>query len=347
MSRVALITGITGQDGSYLATLLLRRGYEVHALRQPSALPDLKNIETILSHITLHYGDMTDGTSIAKIIRDIRPDEIYNLAAQSHVQVSFDVPEYTAQVNGIGVLRLLEAIRTIDPRIKLFQASTSELFGDSPAPQNEQTLMNPRSPYAAAKKYAYDMVRIYREAYGLFACNGIMFNHESANRGEDFVTRKIAIAVAGHMAGKRGCLHLGNLEARRDWSHAEDIMEAAWLMMQHRVPDDFILASGISYSVRDFANKAFAVAGIRLKWLGQGLAEIATDAKTGKTLIAIDPELFRPLEVENLRGDAAKAKDLLGWSTRKNFETIVHEMVEAELGTRDIAQSNRNYASVV
>lgn len=344
MSKVALITGVTGQDGSYLAKLLLEKGYEVHALRQPSALPDKQNILHLLPYIHLHYGDMTDGTSITRLIKEINPDEIYNLAAQSHVAVSFDAPEYTAQVNGLGVLRILEAIRSINPGIKFFQASTSELFGNSPAPQNEMTLMNARSPYAAAKKYAYDMVRIYREAYGIFACNGIMFNHESENRGEDFVTRKIAIAVARIVEGKQDALYLGNLDAKRDWSHADDIMRGACLMMNYPQADDYVLASGKSYSVRDFVTEAFEIAGIRISWRGRGLEEKGHDIWTGKALVHIDPALFRPLDVENLLGDYTKARLKLGWAPRKNFKMIVREMVEAELGYSTLPEMQKIHA---
>ena len=344
MSKVALITGITGQDGAYLAKILLEKNYIVHAMRQPSALSDTQNISHLLSDLNLHYGDMTDGTSINKILKHVSPDEVYNLAAQSHVAVSFDVPEYTAQVNGLGVMRMLEAIRAQNSQAKFFQASTSELFGDSPAPQSEASLMNPRSPYAAAKKYAYDMVKIYREAYGMFACNGIMFNHESETRGAQFVTRKIAIAIGEIMRGKQECISLGNLDARRDWSHAEDIMRGAWMMMQQAQADDYILASGTSYSVREFATEAFRIAGIDLKWQGSGINEMALNAQTGKILITVDVNLFRPLDVEDLQGNAAKAKLKIGWTPLRNFETIVREMVEAELGYSTTSNVQRLHA---
>lgn len=332
MSKTALITGITGQDGPYLASLLLEKGYKVHGLRQPSAVSDLGRLDAVLPHIDLHYGDMVDGTSINNVIRQVNPDEIYNLAAQSHVHISFDTPEYTTQVNALGVLRLLETIRAFNPRIKFFQASTSELYGDALPPQNEATVMNPRSPYAAAKKYAYDMVRIYREAYGIFACNGIMFNHESPSRGEEFVTRKITMAVADIAKGSRSCLYLGNLNARRDWSHAADIMKGAWLMMQQQSPNDFILSSGNSSSVRDFASLAFVAAGIELRWEGSGTEEIGRNQKGGEVLVAVDPLLFRPLEVENLQGDSSKARKLLNWAPEKSLQDIVDEMVNAEMG---------------
>lgn len=332
MSKIALITGITGQDGAYLARLLLSKDYKVHALRQPSALPDTMHIEHILPQINLHYGDMTDGSSIQRILNDVKPDEIYNLAAQSHVKISFDTPEYTMNVNGVGVVRMLDYIRIHAPHIKFFQASTSEMFGNAPAPQNETSSMYPRSPYAAAKKYAYDMVRIYREAYGVFASNGIMFNHESENRGEEFVTRKIARGVAKIAHGNSHVIELGNLEARRDWSHAEDIMAGAYAILQADKADDYILASNISYSVRDFVSEAFSVAGINVQWQGAGLEEKAVDAEKGQVLVRVNPAFFRPLEVENLQGDYSKAMGELSWQPRKNFKMIIQEMVEAELG---------------
>ncbi len=344
MTKVALITGITGQDGAYLASMLLQKGYEVHGLRQPSSVPDTIRIEKILNAVHLHYGDMTDGPSIAGIVRKTRPDEIYNLAGQSHVGVSFDAPEYTAQVNALGVLRLLETVRAFRPQARLFQASTSELFGDTPAPQNENSSMNPRSPYAAAKKYAYDMVRIYREAYGLYACNGIMFNHESAQRGEDFVTRKIAMAAAAIAKGGQDCLTLGNLDAKRDWSHVSDIMEGAWLMMKQDRADDYILASGQSYTVRELAGEAFRCAGIGIVWTGEGLEEKGLDARSGKTLIGIDPALFRTLEVDDLRGDPAKARKILNWRPRLSFAQVVREMVEAELGYAILPEARKIHA---
>ena len=330
MAKVALITGATGQDGSYLIDLLLSKDYDVHVLRQPSSLYDLDHIEKVLPLIHLHYGDMTDGTSIHRIISNTKPDEIYNLAAQSHVQVSFDTPEYTAQVNGIGVLRFLEAIKTLNPDIKFFQASTSELFGDSQSPQDELTPMDPQSPYAAAKRYAYDLVRMYRKAYGLFACNGIMFNHESCHRGENFVTRKIAVSLGKIMRGEMECMYLGNLDAKRDWSHAEDIMRGAWMIMNHEKADDFVLASGTSNSIRDFAKESFRLVGIGLEWKGSGTEEVGYDLKTGRILVAVDPVFFRPLEVEDLRGDYTKAKMILDWQPQRDFKSIVREMVEAE-----------------
>lgn len=337
MTKTALITGITGQDGAYLAEFLLKKGYEVHGLRQPVAVPDTERLETLLGptarHVDLHYADLTDTTSIISLLKKVSPDEIYNLAAQSHVHASFLVPDQTLQVNAAGTLRLLEAIRLLDSggKVRFFQASTSELFGDAPAPQNEETVMLPRSPYAAAKLYAYHMTRLYREAYGFFACNGIMFNHESPLRGEEFVTRKIARAVAGIAKGTQSVLWLGNLDAKRDWSHARDMMEGAWQMMQQDRAADYILSSGVAHSVRDFVISAFSVAGIELSWQGSGAHETATDIKTGRTIVRIDPECFRPLDVENLLGDAGKAKAQLGWSPRVDFKALVNEMVEAEL----------------
>lgn len=329
MGKTALITGATGQDGAYLARLLLQKNYKVHAMRQPMAVPDLVRLENISPAIDFHYGDMSDAASVFRMIAKIKPDEIYNLAAQSHVHISFDTPELTAQVNALGVMRLLEAIRIIDPKIKLFQASTSELFGDTPAPQNEASIMNPRSPYAAAKKYAYDMVRIYREAYGLFACNGIMFNHESSYRGQEFVTRKISIGVGKIKRGEKDCLFLGNLDARRDWSHAEDIVRGAWMMMQQERANDFILSSGQSRTVREFAAEAFHLSGFELRWQGEGINEIGID-QHGVTRVVVDTKFYRPLEVESLQGDAAKARQMLGWQLAKTFKDIVREMVEAD-----------------
>lgn len=329
MGKTALITGVTGQDGAYLTRLLLQKNYTVHAMRQPLAIPDLEKIESLRSDIIFHYGDMSDSASIFRIVTEVKPDEIYNLAAQSHVHISFDTPEMTAQVNALGVMRFLETIRATNPRIKFFQASTSELFGDTPAPQNEESVMNPRSPYAAAKKYAYDMVRIYREAYGLFACNGIMFNHESPYRGDGFVTRKISLGAGKIKRGETDCLYLGNLCAKRDWSHAEDIVHAAWLMMQQDKADDFVLATGKSYAVREFATEAFHLSGFDLVWKGEGVDEIGVD-QNGVTRVAVDARFYRPLEVEHLEGDASKARVGLGWRPEKRFEDIVREMVASD-----------------
>jgi GDPmannose 4,6-dehydratase len=346
VQKTALITGLTGQDGAYLADLLLKKGYVVHGLRQPVAVEDTKRLENLIGglggRVTLHYADLTDSNSLLDLVKKTSPDEIYNLAAQSHVHVSFAVPDLTLQVNAGGALRLLEAIRILGlaGKTKFFQASTSELFGDAPAPQNEQSHMCPHSPYAAAKLYAYNMTRIYREAYGVFAANGIMFNHESPLRGEEFVTRKIAKAVADIVKGRQSSLRLGNLDARRDWSHAQDIMSGAWLMLQQNEAHDYILSSGESRSVRDFVNEAFAVAGIMLTWQGSGTDEIATDARTGVTLVRIDPDLFRPLEVDYLLGDSSKARQELGWLPQVSFQELVKEMVEAELATPSSVSSD-------
>jgi GDPmannose 4,6-dehydratase len=335
VSKTALITGITGQDGAYLASLLLKKGYQVHGLRQPVAMPDMDRLDAmgVAGQIHLHYGDLLDANSITNLIKKINPDEIYNLAAQSHVHISFDTPDQTLQVNGAGTLRILDSIRLLglSEKVKFFQASTSELFGDAPPPQHETTRMAPRSPYAAAKLYSYHITRIYREAYGIHASNGIMFNHESPLRGGEFVTRKIAVAVAKIINGDQDVLMLGNLDAHRDWSHARDIMQAVWLMLQQKEPDDYVLASGLSHTVRDFATEAFAVAGIPLDWRGSGLHEIAVDAKSGRTLIRIDPALFRPLEVENLLGDPSKARARLQWQCLTQFREIVRELVNTEL----------------
>lgn len=337
MSKIALITGITGQDGAYLAEFLLQKGYRVHGLRQPLAVPDTATLETVLGlnspQVKLHYADVTDGGSVISLISKICPDEIYNLAAQSHVHTSFAVPDMTLQVNAGGPLRMLEAIRMMGlaEKVKFFQASTSELFGDAPPAQNEQTLMNPRSPYAAAKLYAYHMVKIYREAYGIYACNGIMFNHESPVRGENFVTRKIAAAVAAITYGQQDVLRLGNLDAVRDWSHAADMMMGAWLSLQQEEADDYVFSSGEAKSVRDFVTEAFKVAGIDLSWQGQGLQEIAREKRSGRTLVAVDPALFRPLEVDNLLGNSVKARNKLGWRSMVDFRSLVREMVDAEL----------------
>jgi len=327
----ALITGITGQDGSILADYLLQKGYDVHGLRSYSAVPDTARIDH-LNAITLHYGDMNDGTSLARVIEAIRPDEIYNMAGMSHVHVSFDMPELTADVNALGPLRLLEALRLIQAGkdIRFYQASSSEMFGRSPAPQNEETVFAPCSPYGTAKLYAYWSVRNYRDSYGLFASNGILFNHESALRGEEFVTRKITKAIGEIEAGERDKLTLGNLNARRDWGHARDYMAGVHAILQHDTPDDFVLASGQAYSVRDFVERAFAVIDIQIEWQGEGISEIGVNAKTGKILIDIDPDLFRPKEVHALIGDASKAKNILNWQPTISFDALVDEMVQAD-----------------
>lgn len=343
--KIALITGITGQDGSYLAELLLEKGYEVHGILRRSSSFNTSRIEHLyLSEwvrdmrrkrlINLHYGDMTDSSSLIRIIGQTRPTEIYNLAAQSHVKVSFEVPEYTADVDAVGTLRLLEAVRILglEKHTRIYQASTSELFGDVlEVPQTEKTPFNPRSPYACAKVYAYWITRNYRDSYGMYTCNGILFNHESERRGENFVTRKITLAAARIKAGLQDKLYLGNLNAMRDWGYARDYVECMWLIMQQPEPDDYVIATGEQHTVREFADLAFRHAGIPLHWEGEGLDEkgIAAD---GRVLVEVDPRFFRPAEVETLLGNPEKARRQLGWNPRKtSFETLVRLMVENDL----------------
>jgi GDPmannose 4,6-dehydratase len=337
--KVALITGVTGQDGAYLAELLIGKGYEVHGIKRRSSSLNTERVDHLYhdphekgAPFRLHYGDMTDATNLVRLVQQTRPDEIYNLAAQSHVQVSFETPEYTANADALGTLRLLEAIRLLDleKKTRFYQASTSELYGDSPPPQNETTPFRPRSPYAAAKLYAYWIVVNYREAYGLHASNGILFNHESPLRGETFVTRKITRAVAAIAAGRQQRLYLGNLDALRDWGHARDYVEGMWRIVQQRKPDDYVLATGETHSVRTFVERAFACAGRRIVWKGKGAAEKGICAESGDVLVAIDPVYFRPTEVDALRGDAAKARRKLGWKHRIGFEALVREMVEQD-----------------
>lgn len=331
MAKRALITGITGQDGAILARLLLAKGYEVHGLRPYSAVPDTIRLDK-LPDLTLHHGDMTDSGSLLRVIDAARPDEIYNLAAMSHVHVSFDMPEYAANVNALGTLRLLEAIRTLkmEKAVRFYQASSSEMFGRAAAPQSETTPFEPCSPYAAAKLYAYWTVRNYRDAYGIHASNGILFNHESPIRGEEFVTRKITRAVGEIEAGRKEPLMLGNLDAKRDWGHAQDYMVGAWQMQQQNKPGDYVLATGQSHSVREFVEKAFACIGITIAWDGKGLDEKGRDKRAGTILVAIDPALFRPQEIHHLVGDAASARKVLGWQPRVTFDALVREMVEAD-----------------
>jgi GDPmannose 4,6-dehydratase len=337
--KVALITGVTGQDGAYLAELLIGKGYEVHGIKRRSSSFNTERVDHLYHDphekgvaFQLHYGDMTDATNLVRLVQQTQPDEIYNLAAQSHVQVSFETPEYTANADALGTLRLLEAIRllNLEKKTRFYQASTSELYGDSPPPQNEQTPFRPRSPYAAAKLYAYWMVVNYREAYGLHASNGILFNHEGPTRGETFVTRKITRAVAAIAAGTQERLYLGNLDAKRDWGHARDYVEGMWRVLQQKVPDDYVLATGETHSVREFVERAFACAGRKIAWKGKGVAEVGTCAKTGAVLVAIDPVYFRPTEVDALCGDAAKARKKLGWTHRVGFDALVREMVEQD-----------------
>lgn len=335
--KTALITGITGQDGSYLSELLLEKGYEVYGIVRRSSVDRKGRIEHLESNpnFHLHYGDMTDSISLAKIVTAVKPDEIYNLAAQSHVKVSFEVPEYTADADAVGTLRLLEAIRMagLEKTCRFYQASTSELFGKvQETPQSETTPFYPYSPYAAAKQYAFWIVRNYREAYGIFASNGILFNHESERRGETFVTRKITLAVANIAAGKQDKLYLGNLDSLRDWGYAKDYVECMWLILQHEVPDDFVIATGGQHSVREFCTLSFKYAGIELEWQGKGIDEKGIDKKTGKVLVEVSPEFFRPTDVVTLLGNPAKAKSTLGWNpTKTSFEELVRVMTENDM----------------
>ena len=347
--RVALISGITGQDGAYLAEFLLNKGYLVHGIRRRSSSFNTGRVEHMyqdphekdLRFIT-HYGDMTDATNLIRIVQETQPHEIYNLAAQSHVQVSFETPEYTANSDALGTLRLLEAIRIlgIGQRVRFYQASTSELYGKAQeTPQRETTPFYPRSPYAAAKLYAYWITVNYREAYGLHASNGILFNHEGPTRGETFVTRKITRAVAAIHLGKQEKLYLGNLDAMRDWGHARDYVEGMWMIVQQPEADDYVLATGESHSVKEFVEKAFARVGRRIEWRGKGLEEVGVEAGSNRVLVEIDPRYFRPTEVEKLLGDPTKARQKLGWHHRVSFQTLVDEMVDSDLAGLRGAQS--------
>ncbi len=340
MSKVALITGITGQDGAYLAEFLLKKGYEVHGIKRRASLFNTARIDHLYkdphnpdARMFLHHGDMTDSSSLIHVIEKVRPDEIYNLAAQSHVAVSFEEPEYTANSDALGALRILEAIRILGMahKTRFYQASTSELYGlVQETPQKETTPFYPRSPYAVAKMYAYWITVNYREAYGIYACNGILFNHESPIRGENFVTRKITRALAQIKLGLQDCLYLGNLDAKRDWGHAKDYTEMQWLMLQQDKPEDFVIATGIQYSVRDFVNAAAKEIGIEIKWSGHGIDEIGMD-NNQKVIVRVDPRYFRPTEVETLLGDATKAQQKLGWFPKTTFEELVAEMALADL----------------
>ena len=346
VNKVALITGITGQDGSFLAEFLLEKGYEVHGIIRRSSSFNTGRIEHLYfdewvrdmkqqRSINLHYGDMTDSSSLIRIIQMTQPDEIYNLAAQSHVKVSFDVPEYTAESDATGTLRLLEAVRILGPerKTRIYQASTSELFGlVQETPQRETTPFYPRSPYGVAKLYGYWITKNYRESYRMFAVNGILFNHESERRGENFVTRKITLAAARIAAGQQDKLYLGNLDALRDWGYARDYVECMWLMLQHEQPEDFVIATGEQHSVREFTERAFAHVGIELRWQGKGVGEQGIDQATGRVLVEVEPKYFRPAEVETLLGDPTKAKTLLGWNPQKtSFEELVRLMVEHDV----------------
>lgn len=347
MKKRALITGITGQDGSYLAELLLSKGYEVHGVIRRSSSFNTERIEHLymedlvrdihVKKIALHYGDLTDSTNLVRIIGEVQPDEIYNLGAMSHVKVSFEVPEYTADTDGVGTLRLLEAIRILklEKKVKIYQASTSELYGKvTEVPQSETTPFYPRSPYGVAKIYAYWITRNYREAYGMFASNGILFNHESERRGETFVTRKISLAVANIVLGLQDCLYLGNLSAQRDWGYAPDFVQCMWMILQHHQADDFVIATGKMYTVREFCNLAFKRAGIELEWKGSGVDEKGIDKKTNRTLVAVDSKYFRPTEVEQLLGDPTKAIRELKWNPQQtSFEQLVNRMVDNDIKT--------------
>jgi GDPmannose 4,6-dehydratase len=351
-NKTALITGITGQDGAYLAELLLAKGYTVHGLKRRSSSFNTGRIEHLYEdpheenpHLFLHHGDMTDGTNLIRLLKDIQPDEIYNLAAQSHVGVSFETAEYTANADALGTLRLLEAIRILDlaEKSRFYQASTSELFGRTrPGPQSETTPFAPRSPYAAAKLYAYWITVNYREAYGLHASNGILFNHESPLRGETFVTRKITRAVAAIHLGLQDTLYMGNLEAWREWGHARDFVQGMWLMLQKEEPDDYVLATGRTTSVRHFVEMAFGEVGIALEWQGSGPAERGIDAATGQPVVAVDPRHFRPTEVDRLLGDATKARRKLGWEPETSLEDLVTEMVRADVAALQVPQPVRS-----
>ncbi len=339
MQKTALITGVTGQDGAYLAEFLLGKGYRVHGVKRRSSSFNTSRVDHLYHdpheenvRFFLHYGDLTDPTNIIRLVQETQPTEIYNLAAQSHVQVSFETPEYTANADALGALRVLEAIRILGlkERTRFYQASTSEMYGNVPAPQDEATPFHPRSPYGTAKLYGYWITVNYRESYGFHASNGILFNHESPNRGETFVTRKITRAVAAIELGLQDCLYLGNLESRRDWGHARDYVEGMWLMLQQAEPDDYVLATGEAHSVREFVERAFAEVGHSIAWRGRGVEEEGFDAASGAVLVKVDPRYYRPAEVDHLVGDAAKARRVLGWQHKTSFEALVREMVAAD-----------------
>lgn len=339
--KTALITGITGQDGAYLAELLLAKGYEVHGIKRRASLFNTDRIDHLYEDphqqgrkMILHYGDLTDATNLIRVLQQVQPDEVYNLAAQSHVQVSFETPEYTADVDGLGAMRLLEGIRLLGlvQKTRFYQASTSELYGKvQETPQTEKTPFYPRSPYACAKLYAYWITVNYREAYGIYACNGILFNHESPIRGETFVTRKITRALSRIYLGLQDCLYIGNLNALRDWGHARDFVKMQWLMLQQETPDDFVIATGEQHSVREFIERAGRELGIAIGWEGEGIDEKGINLANGKVIVAVDPAYFRPTEVDTLLGDPTKAKQKLGWEPKITFETLVGEMVRADL----------------
>ena len=358
MIRRALITGVTGQDGAYLAEFLLRKGYEVHGLKRRASLFNTERIDHLYQdphtsnpRLKLHYGDLTDATNLLRVIQQVQPDEIYNLAAQSHVQVSFETAEYTANADALGTLRILEAIRILhlEQRTRFYQASTSEMFGKvMETPQTESTPFYPRSPYGVAKLYAHWITINYREAYGMFACSGILFNHESPIRGETFVSRKITRGLTRVSEGLQSCVYLGNLDARRDWGHARDYVEAQWLMLQQEKPQDYVIATGRQHSVREFAEKAAAELGMRLEWSGSGHDETGIDRKSARTVVRIDPRYFRPTEVETLLGDASKARRELGWFPKTELDTLVAEMVASDLtlARRDSLVLREGYRAV-
>ena len=342
--KKALITGITGQDGSYLAEFLLEKGYEVHGITRRASISNTARIDHIIDKITLHDGDLSDSSSLIRIISMVQPDEIYNLAAQSHVQVSFDVPEYSGDVDALGVLRILEACRILglEKKTKVYQASTSELYGKvEEVPQRETTPFHPYSPYAVAKQYGFWITKEYREAYGMFAVNGILFNHESERRGENFVTRKITLAAGRIAEGLQDHLELGNMDSLRDWGYAKDYVECMWMILQHDTPEDFVIATGEQHTVRDFTEKAFAANGITIRWEGEGINEKGYDAETGKMLVCVNPQWFRPTDVDNLWGDPTKAKTVLGWNPQKtSYEELVEIMAKHDRALAEAAMKN-------
>lgn len=351
MTKTALITGITGQDGSYLSELLLEKGYEVHGLVRRSSSHNTQRIEHLLGnpHLHLHYGDLTDSLNIVRLVKEIEPDEIYNLGAQSHVKISWDCPEFTAESDALGTLRLLEAIRIngLTKKTRFYQASTSELFGLIQEPvQSEKTPFYPRSPYGVAKLYGYWITVNYRESFGIFACNGILFNHESPRRGENFVTRKITLAATRIKAGLQDCLYLGNLDSKRDWGHAKDYVEGMWRMLQADKPEDFVLATGTTTSIRDFVKLAFKECDIELEWSGKGVEEKAVNKATGKVVVAVNPEFFRPAEVDLLLGDSTKARTVLGWKPTYDLAALAHEMVleDAKIAAKEKLLNDNGFA---
>jgi GDPmannose 4,6-dehydratase len=351
--KVALITGVTGQDGAYLSELLLEKGYEIHGVKRRSSSFNTQRVDALYvdpheadTRFFMHYGDLTDATNLIRLVQNVQPDEIYNLAAQSHVQVSFETPEYTGNADALGTLRLLEAIRILGmtERVRFYQASTSELFGKATPPQAEDTPFLPQSPYATAKLYAYWITRNYRDGYGLHASNGVLFNHESPLRGETFVTRKITRGVAAIELGLQDCLYMGNLDAKRDWGHARDYVEGMWRILQQDTPDDYVLATGEAHTVREFVERAFAEVDRPVVWDGEGVDEVGKDATDGRVLVRIDPRYFRPLEVDYLLGDATKARTKLGWHHRVGFEELVRDMVTADLeAVRNENLAGRNH----